>query len=358
MALTSPLVNERRDPAIVWVTITTSVTATPSTWTLEEVETHHRHRHALNRAGSPLPANYGLFPITQESLLVLIPSAVGSELPSVHTTPKLATFENLAKSKAAMFQVHTITLSNPPTIQVGSSYVIVPSVFPVPQPSTSESLKASISSFLPGASPSFQDLAVDSFQIETQAPAAIPTDIPDFKTHPHTVNPLVPLVDSSATSTTMIATLSTETQSSQIEASVSMVMPTDIPDFKTHPHTANPLVPLAESSFTLASTIATESANIETSTISTPIQMTVVPSSSETTPSTSDLRFQAPAFETAIPTTFVPDLDPTSSIYKDLVLQHHNIHRRNHSADDLTWDDRMAGYAETIAKTCIWGHSL
>ena len=307
MALTSPLVNERRDPAIVWVTITTSVTATPSAWTREGVETHHRHRHALNRACSPLPAYYGLFSITQESLLVLIPSAVGSELPSVHSTPKLATFENLAKSKAAMFQVHTITLSNPPTIQVGSSNVIVPSVFPVPQPSTSESLKASISSFLPGTSPSFQDLAIESSQIETQAPAVIPTDIPDFK---------------------------------------------------THPHTANPLVPLVESSFTPASTISTESANIESSTISTPLQMTVVPSSSETAPSTSDLRFQAPAFETALPTTFVPNLDPTSSIYKDLVLQHHNIHRRNHSANDLTWDDRMASYAETIAKTCIWGHSL
>lgn len=58
------------------------------------------------------------------------------------------------------------------------------------------------------------------------------------------------------------------------------------------------------------------------------------------------------------PTTFVPNLDTTSNVYKALVLQHHNIHRRNHSAPDLTWSDQMAQYAETTAKTCIWGHSL
>lgn len=58
------------------------------------------------------------------------------------------------------------------------------------------------------------------------------------------------------------------------------------------------------------------------------------------------------------PTTFVPNLDTTSPVYKALVLQHHNIHRRNHSAPDLTWSDEMAQYAETTAKTCKWGHSL
>jgi hypothetical protein len=60
----------------------------------------------------------------------------------------------------------------------------------------------------------------------------------------------------------------------------------------------------------------------------------------------------------ALPSTFVPNLDPTSAIYKGLVLEHHNIHRRNHSAEDLTWDDTLAEYAETTAKTCIWAHSL
>lgn len=61
--------------------------------------------------------------------------------------------------------------------------------------------------------------------------------------------------------------------------------------------------------------------------------------------------------EDALPSTFIPDLDPTSATYKGLSLQHHNIHRRNHSAEDLTWNNTLAEYAETTAKTCIWGHS-
>ena len=58
------------------------------------------------------------------------------------------------------------------------------------------------------------------------------------------------------------------------------------------------------------------------------------------------------------PTGYVDNLDTTSDTYKALVLQHHNIHRANHSADDLVWDDTLASYAEQTAKTCVWGHSL
>lgn len=61
--------------------------------------------------------------------------------------------------------------------------------------------------------------------------------------------------------------------------------------------------------------------------------------------------------EDALPSTFVPDLNPTNPIYKGLTLQHHNIHRRNHSAEDLAWNNTLAEYAETTAKTCIWAHS-
>ena len=58
------------------------------------------------------------------------------------------------------------------------------------------------------------------------------------------------------------------------------------------------------------------------------------------------------------PVQYVPFLDPTSPTYKALVLQHHNIHRQNHSAVDLVWNDTMAKYAETTAKTCVWEHNL
>ena len=57
-------------------------------------------------------------------------------------------------------------------------------------------------------------------------------------------------------------------------------------------------------------------------------------------------------------TTFVDNLDPASSTYQAIALQHHNIHRSNHSASDLVWNTTLADYAKTTAETCVWGHSL
>ncbi|KAL8656162.1 MAG: hypothetical protein Q9226_002761 [Calogaya cf. arnoldii] len=42
--------------------------------------------------------------------------------------------------------------------------------------------------------------------------------------------------------------------------------------------------------------------------------------------------------------------------YKSAVLEHHNIHRSNHSADALQWDDQLAQYAEQVAKSCKYDH--
>ncbi|KAL8897613.1 MAG: hypothetical protein Q9207_007129 [Kuettlingeria erythrocarpa] len=61
---------------------------------------------------------------------------------------------------------------------------------------------------------------------------------------------------------------------------------------------------------------------------------------------------------TQAPTNYPSNLDTTSEVYKALALQHHNIHRANHSADALEWDDTLASYAEQTAKTCVWGHDL
>lgn len=87
-------------------------------------------------------------------------------------------------------------------------------------------------------------------------------------------------------------------------------------------------------------------------------KQTPQPASSERPTSAAIIRSTEAGTEAQPPTTFVPNLDTTSSVYKALVLQHHNIHRQNHSAPDLTWSDQMAQYAETTAKTCKWGHSL
>ncbi|KAL8814406.1 MAG: hypothetical protein Q9223_006362 [Gallowayella weberi] len=75
---------------------------------------------------------------------------------------------------------------------------------------------------------------------------------------------------------------------------------------------------------------------------------------------------QAPAQKAEKPneqTQSVTPTQPTSSGgdvgsegYKSAVLEHHNIHRANHSADALEWDETLAGYAEQVAKSCVYAH--
>ncbi|OBT65412.1 hypothetical protein VE03_06103 [Pseudogymnoascus sp. 23342-1-I1] len=47
---------------------------------------------------------------------------------------------------------------------------------------------------------------------------------------------------------------------------------------------------------------------------------------------------------------------PATGDYKSAVLYHHNVHRTNHSAPALTYDDTLAGYAAQVAKTCVFKH--
>jgi hypothetical protein len=44
--------------------------------------------------------------------------------------------------------------------------------------------------------------------------------------------------------------------------------------------------------------------------------------------------------------------------YQGMVLHHHNIHRQNHSAPDLTWSDALAATAQKIGETCVYAHSM
>ncbi|KAJ4266515.1 hypothetical protein NW762_004502 [Fusarium torreyae] len=52
-----------------------------------------------------------------------------------------------------------------------------------------------------------------------------------------------------------------------------------------------------------------------------------------------------------------PDLSLTRS-YDKVMLAYHNIHRANHSAPDLEWDDELAGYAENTANGCVFEHDM
>ena len=58
------------------------------------------------------------------------------------------------------------------------------------------------------------------------------------------------------------------------------------------------------------------------------------------------------------PTTLVPDLDVTSPTYTAIALQHHNVHRANHSANPLVYNQTLASWAQTKAESCVWDESL
>jgi hypothetical protein len=44
--------------------------------------------------------------------------------------------------------------------------------------------------------------------------------------------------------------------------------------------------------------------------------------------------------------------------YPGFVEFHHNVHRANHSAPDLVWNDTLAATAEKIGKTCSYEHMM
>ena len=319
-ALTSPMVNDKRDSDIVWdhVTVftTTSATGTPSTSVLAEVEATHRHRHISHRAGSPLPpAEYGFSLIATESLPVpatTTASIVNSEIFSVKT----------AQVGSSDFVIRVSTVVPTSTLSIGhlASQVNAQVSIVVPADTTVSKTYLSSLDLFPSFISTFSP--VESSQFETPVPMVAPTDVPDFKTHPFTPNPFTSFIDTVATATAIIT------------------VPTQTQFFASSQATIVPL-------------------KTESPTSSTPAQLVTVPILSQIlSSSTSDLKLETPTSSIAPPTTFVPDLDTSGPIYKALVLQHHNVHRRNHSADDLTWDDKMAEYAETVAKTCVWGHNL
>lgn len=47
-----------------------------------------------------------------------------------------------------------------------------------------------------------------------------------------------------------------------------------------------------------------------------------------------------------------------TSSFAEMATYHHNIHRANHSASDISYDDTYAGYAATVAASCVFAHDL
>ncbi|KAI9873925.1 MAG: hypothetical protein M1830_010385 [Pleopsidium flavum] len=79
------------------------------------------------------------------------------------------------------------------------------------------------------------------------------------------------------------------------------------------------------------------------------IQYHQAPSSQAPAPAPSSSSSAAPAPS--------PVAESTGTDYNSLALHHHNIHRTNHSADALTWDDNLASYAQQVASSCVYAHN-
>lgn len=54
------------------------------------------------------------------------------------------------------------------------------------------------------------------------------------------------------------------------------------------------------------------------------------------------------------PKTLVPNLKVDSPIYEAIALDHHNIHRSNHSAPDVVYNKTLATWAQAKAESCVW----
>lgn len=74
---------------------------------------------------------------------------------------------------------------------------------------------------------------------------------------------------------------------------------------------------------------------------------TEAPSSTYVAPTTSS----APAYTSSA----AASAAPTS--YQDICVEHHNIHRRNHTVPDVEWSDDLASTAQQIAESCKYAHN-
>ena len=58
------------------------------------------------------------------------------------------------------------------------------------------------------------------------------------------------------------------------------------------------------------------------------------------------------------PLTLVPNLSVTNPTYKAIALDHHNVHRANHSADAVAYNQTLAQWAQAKAESCVWNEDM
>ena len=65
-----------------------------------------------------------------------------------------------------------------------------------------------------------------------------------------------------------------------------------------------------------------------------------------------------PGFFEGAPLSIIFDLADTDPVYKAIALVHHNVHRTNHSAPAVTWNDTVASWAREKANACVYDENL
>ncbi|KAK5120070.1 hypothetical protein LTR85_006551 [Meristemomyces frigidus] len=126
----------------------------------------------------------------------------------------------------------------------------------------------------------------------------------------------------------------------------------------------------AESSTAEASSAEPTSTYVAPSTSASPTSTYVAPTTSTsasptstyvapTTSSVASSTYVAPSSsssEEASSTSAASNAVPTT--YEEIAVYHHNLHRTNHSAPNVEWDDGLASTAGVIAASCVYAHNV
>jgi hypothetical protein len=96
-----------------------------------------------------------------------------------------------------------------------------------------------------------------------------------------------------------------------------------------------------------------------TSPVPAPESQAPAPSAPAAEPSTppAETPTPSPAQPSAAPSAAPPASPPASGSYSDLVVYNHNVHRTNHSAPAMAWNQSLADTALKIAQSCIYAHN-
>ncbi|OAL37550.1 hypothetical protein AYO20_03057 [Fonsecaea nubica] len=155
-----------------------------------------------------------------------------------------------------------------------------------------------------------------------------------------------PIGGSTTTSSSTTSTLST---------SSTMTSETSSSSTSSASSSLGPIGGTTSSSSSSESVTSSTSTTLSTTTSTSSTSSTITSSSSTTSSSTTSLTTTSSTTSVAPGATVTVDVRSLS--YIDGILLAHNVHRRNHSAEDLTWSDTQATIAAEIAASCVFAHN-